>query len=258
MRTKFCTVLTILAVISVGFFAAGLMRAADVAPDAKIDPQTYKSIVSKGMSYLIEKGQAEDGSYSAKASPAVTAICAASLLANGKSPDDPAVAKSLKYLEGFVQPDGGIYKPNSNIQNYETSISLMCFLAANKDGRYKKIIADANNYIKNIQWGADGKVAESDLKFGGAGYGRTGSRPDLSNTAFLVEALHEVNDESNSEAIERCSCSYRDAKTCRANTTRPNLRRRIPTAAFFTRLRMTARARPAEKPKTAGCGATAR
>ncbi len=119
------------------------------------------------------------------------------------SPDDPAVAKSLKYLEGFVQKDGGIYQPDSSIQNYETSIGLMCFVDANKDGRYNDLIDRANNYVKNIQWGGNGKTKPADVQYGGAGYGKSGTRPDLSNTSFLVDALHSASTETNHEALER-------------------------------------------------------
>ncbi len=135
------------------------------------------------------KAERTDGSYSAQISPAVTGICTASLLRSGRSPDDPAVAKSLKYLEGFVQKDGGIYKPDSTVQNYETSIAIMCFTEANKDGRYNKLIKNAENYVKNIQWGGDGKLDKSDIKYGGAGYGKGKTRPDLSNTSFLLDAF---------------------------------------------------------------------
>ena len=42
------------------------------------------------------------------------------------------MAKSLKYLEGFVQPDGGIYAKDSRIPNYETCLAMVCFAAANR------------------------------------------------------------------------------------------------------------------------------
>lgn len=186
-------------------FATLATSAAPAADDAasKFDPQLYRQTVQRGISYLTSKGQAPDGSFSGKISPAVTALCTSALLRNGMSPDDPAVAKSLKYLEGFVQKDGGIYAPGSSVRNYETSIALMCLVDANKDGRYSKLIDAANNYVKNIQWGADGKIAASDVKYGGAGYGKSGTRPDLSNTAFLVDALHSVGDELNSDALQR-------------------------------------------------------
>ncbi len=126
-----------------------------------------------------------------------------SLLRSGKSPDDPAIAKSLKYLEGFVQSDGGIYKPGSTIQNYETSIAIMCFSEANKDGRFKNLIKGADNYVKTIQWSADGSIDQSNINYGGAGYGRSKTRPDLSNTSFLLDALQAAGDESSDEAVQR-------------------------------------------------------
>ena len=55
--------------------------------------------------------QAADGSFAANAGPGVTAVAATGLMRVGLGPDDPTVAKSLKYLEKFVQPDGGIYFP---------------------------------------------------------------------------------------------------------------------------------------------------
>jgi squalene-hopene/tetraprenyl-beta-curcumene cyclase len=169
----------------------------------QIDPQLLQKTVEHGVSYLINEGQAPDGSYSAQVSPAVTAICTAALLRSGRSPDDPAVAKSLKYLEGFVQKDGGIYRPNSSIQNYETSIAIMCFVEANKDGRYTKLIKNAENYVKNIQWGGDGSLDRSDIKYGGAGYGSSKTRPDLSNTSFLLDALQSAGADSSDEAVQR-------------------------------------------------------
>ena len=143
-----------------------MVYAAEAAAD-KVDPQVLQKTIERGVSYLVNEGQAPDGSYSAQISPAVTGICTASLLRSGRSPDDPAVAKSLKYLEGFVQKDGGIYKPDSTVQNYETSIAIMCFTEANKDGRYNKLIKNAENYVKNIQWGGDGTLDKSDIKYGG-------------------------------------------------------------------------------------------
>ncbi len=133
----------------------------------------------------------------------MTAICTAALLRSGKSPDDLAIAKSLKYLEGFVHDDGGIYKPGSTIQNYETSIAIMCFSEANKDGRYKDLLKNADKYVKSIQWGADGNLDQSAVNYGGAGYGKSKTRPDLSNTTFLLDALQAAGDEANDEAVQR-------------------------------------------------------
>ena len=42
----------------------------------------------------------------------------------------------------------------------------------------------------------------ADLNYGGAGYGRR-SRPDLSNTSFLIDALHSVGRGEDDPAIQK-------------------------------------------------------
>jgi len=148
---------------------------------------------ARGVEYLLGQ-QAEDGSFSKQAGPAVTALATTALLRNGRGPNDPVVAKGLKYLEGFVQSDGGIHAPNSAYQNYETALSVLCFKEANKEGRYDKILKGAEKFLKHHQWDdgdktADGKpIEKSNPAFGGAGYGKK-ARPDLSNTQIFLDAL---------------------------------------------------------------------
>jgi len=112
------------------------------------------------------------------------------------------VAKSLKYLEGFIQPDGGIYKKDNFYRNYETSIALLCFAEANKDGRYDKLIADAQRFLKGIQWDQDEGHNSASTSYGGAGYGKH-KRPDLSNTSFLIEALQAAGTGPDDEAMKK-------------------------------------------------------
>ncbi len=50
-------------------------------------------------------------------------------------------------------------------------LALMAFQEANKDGRYKKIVADADKFIKKEQWDTGEGKNVSDVEFGGAGYG---------------------------------------------------------------------------------------
>ena len=89
-----------------------------------------------------------------------------------------------------MQKDGGIYKPDSTVQNYETSIAIMCFSAANKDGRYNKLIKNAENYVKNIQWGGDGtlekRFRDSDLR--GRVFGKSGYVNGVSSLSGYVKA----------------------------------------------------------------------
>ncbi|HTU23977.1 MAG TPA: prenyltransferase/squalene oxidase repeat-containing protein, partial [Pirellulales bacterium] len=73
--------------------------------------------------------------------------------------------------------------------NYETCVALEAFRAANGDHRYDEIVKKADAYLRGLQWDSTKNVEKSDVRFGGAGYGGDKSRPDLSNTSFLIDAL---------------------------------------------------------------------
>jgi squalene-hopene/tetraprenyl-beta-curcumene cyclase len=172
-------------------------RAADEAAATK-----YAQMIDRAVAFLGTKAQAGDGSFNAGAGPAVTALVTTGVLRHGRSPDDPMVAKALKYLEGFVQPDGGIHAPETFYKNYETCIAIMCFKEANRNGKYDAILKNADAFIKANQWGSAGEKGPGDVEFGGAGYGRS-RRPDLSNTSFFVDALRAAGNDENSDAIQR-------------------------------------------------------
>jgi squalene-hopene/tetraprenyl-beta-curcumene cyclase len=181
--------------------AGRALAAAEEGQQIGPDRAAYQNAVSRGLEYLAE-AQADDGSYSSEAGPGVTAIATTALLRHGRTPDDPLVAKSLKYLAGFVHDDGGVYAPDSRYQNYETSLAMLCFHEANVDGRYDELLKKAEAFDKKIQWDGDEGHEESSMSYGGAGYG-SHSRPDLSNTAFLIEALHTVGAEANDAALKK-------------------------------------------------------
>jgi len=162
----------------------------------------YQRVVSRAIGYLRTKGQSEDGSYSSAVGPGVTSIISAAILRHGRSPDDPLVGRSLKYIERFVKPDGGIYREGSLYRNYETCLAVMCFAEANQDGRYEKVIHAADGFLKDIQWDQGENVDRADPGWGGGGYGKH-KRPDLSNTSFLIEALKAAGNDQDSEAIQR-------------------------------------------------------
>jgi squalene-hopene/tetraprenyl-beta-curcumene cyclase len=160
-----------------------------------------QALVAKGIAYL-EQAQAEDGSFSADKGTGVTSLIATALLKNGKTAQDPAVSKALEYLKQFVQADGGIYKPGSTHRNYETCLAVLAFHLANTDGRYKDLVANAEKYIKEVQWDAGEGHDESSTNYGGAGYG-SHSRPDLSNTSFLIDTLKELGSSADDPAIQK-------------------------------------------------------
>jgi squalene-hopene/tetraprenyl-beta-curcumene cyclase len=164
--------------------------------------KTSQQMVDKAVAFLTTKAQAADGSFNASAGPAVTALVATAVLRHGRSPDDPLVAKALKYVEGFVREDGGIHAEGTFYKNYETCIAILCFKEANRNGKYDALIKKADAFIKANQWGFTGEKGPHDVEYGGAGYGRS-KRPDLSNTSFFVDALRAAGNSENSEAMQR-------------------------------------------------------
>lgn len=156
---------------------------------------------TKAANYL-KTSQADDGSWTTPNAPGVTALVVTGLLRSGVPASDPVVAKGLKFLESQVQPDGGIYYAKSNHRNYESCIAVMAFTEANADGKYTKLIAGADKYLRQQQWDEEEGKKEDDPAYGGAGYGSK-SRPDLSNTQFLIESLRAAGAKENDPALKK-------------------------------------------------------
>ena len=165
------------------------------------DPQIYQKTVGRAIEFLAAQ-QSDDGALSPQIGIGPTAMATLGLLRNGRGLKDPQVAKGLKYLEQYVQESGGIHMPGGRIPTYETCIALVCFKEADRQGQYKKIVQDAEAFIRRGQWDESRGKDKSDLYYGGAGYGGK-SRPDLSNTAFLIEALKTCGAPADDKAIQK-------------------------------------------------------
>ncbi len=193
-----CSLVLVLVVVPLG--GASTLAAADsegVGPD----PARLQHAVDRAVGYL-KSAQADDGSFSSYAGPGVTAVATIGLLRNGRTPDDPVVARALNFLEGQVRDDGGIYQQGSRHRNYETCLALACLAEANRDGRYDALLRDAERFLKGLQWDEDEGIDISNVSYGGAGYG-SHSRPDLSNTSFLIDTLHTVGRGADDEAVQK-------------------------------------------------------
>lgn len=188
--------------LSLAIFVSSLSASAPAADPAGPKPEEFEKIVSKAIDYLRSKGQADDGSFSKHLGPAVTSLVTTALLKHGRTVQDPMVAKGLKYLEQFIQEDGGIHQKETLYRNYETSLAVICFKEANKDGRYDKVLAKADKFLKGLQWDGSEGADETDPAFGGAGYGKH-KRPDLSNTQFFIEALKATGNDENDPAMKK-------------------------------------------------------
>lgn len=183
-----------------GFALVGMLSTARA--EEKQASADIKALREKGINFL-KNTQAADGSWTNATQPGITGLVLCGLLDAGVKPSDPVVAKGLKHLEGYRQKDGGIYYEKSGHKSYETCIALMAFAKANVEGQYDELIKKADAYARELQWDEEDKIDATDVKYGGAGYGRTGDRPDLSNTAFLIDALKAAGAKENDPALQK-------------------------------------------------------
>ncbi|MEN6457830.1 MAG: prenyltransferase/squalene oxidase repeat-containing protein [Thermoguttaceae bacterium] len=177
-----------------------------VAHDAKAgqpgpDPKLYQTTVDRAIAFLTSR-QSPEGALSPQLGIGPTALYALGLLRAGRSPSDPQVAKSLAFLEEASQETGGIHMPGGRIPNYETCVALLCFKEANRGGRYDKIIKNAENFLREGQADERKGKERSDVAYGGMGYGGR-TRPDLSNTAYLLDALKACGATVDDPAVQK-------------------------------------------------------
>jgi squalene-hopene/tetraprenyl-beta-curcumene cyclase len=187
--------------VFVGLAVSWAATAASQQP-AESPRREYDQTVSRAIRFLETKGQLEDGSFSAVSAPGVTSLVTTALLQHGRTPNSPAVAKALKFLEQFIRDDGGIYQEGTLYRNYETCLAMVCLKEANRDGRYDATLKKAEAFVKGLQWDESEGADKSDTAYGGAGYGKH-KRPDLSNTSFLLDALNAMDVKGDDEAIQR-------------------------------------------------------
>jgi squalene-hopene/tetraprenyl-beta-curcumene cyclase len=169
----------------------GLAAAADDAPKGgTTTSDSARTLTDRGVAFLRPRQDAKGG-WSTQREPGVTALVVTALLRSGRvAPGESLVTKALAYLEGFISPKGGLSEaPHAN---YSTSIALLAFREANTNGRYDRTIRAGQEFLKTMQWDESEGKTRDDAYYGGAGYGGSNSRPDLSNTTFFIEALRET------------------------------------------------------------------
>jgi squalene-hopene/tetraprenyl-beta-curcumene cyclase len=166
------------------------------------ETETAAELAAKAVGFLRPR-QGADGSWSGdRKEPGITALVVTAMLRSGRvTPDDPAVAKGLAYLERFLGPKGGLSEAPHSV--YSTSVALMAFQAANKGGRFDRVIKGGQDFLKATQWDEGEGKGKSDVQYGGMGYGGGNSRPDLSNTSFFIEALRNTGLPADDPALQK-------------------------------------------------------
>ena len=177
-------------------------RSPDRASGRDDSAPAIEGLTSKAAAFLKSR-QGDDGSWSGdRKEPGITALVITSLLRIGRvTPNEPTTTKALGFLEQYISPKGGL--ADTPHANYSTSIALMAFHAANAGGRYDTIIKGSQQFLTTMQWDdSEGKDQTSDF-YGGAGYGGSNSRPDLSNTSFMLEALRDSGVPADDPAMKK-------------------------------------------------------
>ncbi|MEM8783616.1 MAG: prenyltransferase/squalene oxidase repeat-containing protein [Planctomycetota bacterium] len=182
------------------------------ALDAERKAQAQQA-VERGLSFL-GSTQAQDGSWTPQVGPAVTALALRGFLDRPDADlDDPATAKALAYVLARVQPDGSIREgPDGILANYNTAIAVSALTRIPPDAdvaaEARAAVQGGVDFLRGLQWQVgmtdpDGRIIdEKHPYYGGAGYGRNG-RPDLSNTQFMLEALHDAGVPADDPAFQR-------------------------------------------------------
>lgn len=154
-----------------------------------VKAKSWDEVADAAVAYL-RTTQAEDGSWSKASHPGITGVVLLGLFKSGKATvEDPMAAKGLKFVESLIDPKEGHLAAGDQIRHkfYVTSINLQA-LKASGSKKYDAVIAAAAMYLKKGQVGADDGKKQDDVNYGGFGYA-PGSRGDLSNTHFVLDAL---------------------------------------------------------------------
>ena len=197
--TMIAALLTGSALLAVAEDPAAAPAGITAPPESR--PQTDAE--KKAIDYLIAH-QDPTGAWLPQVGPAVTAMVVKGLVQGGKSIDDPAVKKALDFIETSRQKDGGYYKDSN--PNYNSCVVLSMF-ASLPGEKFKDQIKGLQDFLKSLQQ-VEGKtdskgntITKDHPWYGGAGYGE--DRPDLSNTSYFIEALHDSGTPATDPAIQK-------------------------------------------------------
>jgi len=146
--------------------------------------------IDRGLVWL-QASQNSNGWWSTPDQPAVTALALTAFKGEpgGRyQTNEPAWLKQgYSFLLGCAQAGGGIHQ--SNLVTYNTSISMMALLAANR-AEYEPTILKARRFLVGLQ-GDFGEKGKADEVFdGGIGYGTKYEHSDMGNTLAALEALY--------------------------------------------------------------------
>lgn len=186
--------------MTLGVVSVLLLAGAVVAADVKKDAQEG---IKKAAAYLVQQSN-EDGTFGKAKERFMPGIPALALYALAKMPGErtadekKVMERTAAFLLKNQQASGAITIPGV-LENYNTSVSVMALKALN-DPKYAEALEKAKKFILFCQMDEEhGYKKDEHYTYGGFGYGNS-RRPDLSNTAFALEALKDLGmDEKSPE-----------------------------------------------------------
>jgi squalene-hopene/tetraprenyl-beta-curcumene cyclase len=201
----------------------GVNVASHAAPATR---EVARTMADKAIAFLKAKQDVSGGWAVTPNQPTFPAISGlvlqGMLMHDGVTIKDDAVARGVGFILSKKQADGGLY--DRILPVYNTAICLTA-LSKVDTPEARAAIKPAQEFLKGLQYGEGAvviegdkespqRVAQTDPFYGGWGYGNRG-RPDLSNTAFAIEALRVSGVEQDDAAfhralvfIERCQMHH--------------------------------------------------
>lgn len=211
------------AAVCVAVLAGGVVAQEKVPmpPSAPMHPATraradVQQMTAKAIEYLRSQQDKGSGGWAVNPNgptfPAITGLVVQGMAADPAiKKDDAALIEAVKFMLSKAQTDGGIY--DKVLPSYNTAICLAALGKVEQTAEVKAVVKKAQDFLKTLQFG-EGAVVRPDMAdsakpvakdhafYGGWGYGRNG-RPDLSNTAFVLEGLAASGVPSDDPAFQR-------------------------------------------------------
>lgn len=190
-----CPLLALLPLLSLAFVApAAQAQAATVPARHESLKQEIALAYQRGLGFLRSQQNNATGQWGSDEPVAFTGLMTACFLLDPNR--DPGAAapveaeRGIAFLLQHVQPDGGIYLKAR--ANYNTALALMALLLHPKLEN-EEIMLRARRFLVSRQMDLDSPGTNDNPLDGGIGYGdEKGNHADLSNTHFVMEALHHA------------------------------------------------------------------
>ena len=188
-----------------GVFCAHEAMAADNAALKPSLPQQADQCMTKGLTWLKEQQQRDNGSWGDQNYPAMTALGLWAFARSNHPEKNEVCQKAASFVTDFAQDDGGIYKPatggrgSGGLSTYNTAICMIALYSYDKI-KYAQQILKAREFVSSSQLIGGSSGA------GGFGYNRPveasdgvrefkgRDRPDLSNTGWSLQAMRMTQD----------------------------------------------------------------